>query len=323
MVDTETKPDGEGGEGGAGEFVDPYSTAYREGDLDIHEPEPDEPTGSGTGGDGDGEKEGAGSGGTDEISSGLVERAKAAGFTDDDIASFNDKASLERTLVIHYRRLANGPGAPKADDTDKPGDGSADGSGKPEGTADESTSGTATPFDFKAELGDYDEELTEGLTKFAKHVEERYKALDAKVDKVLGGVQSQRNAEIAVEIDGIFDDLNEPELFGKGPLSGLTTDSTEAENRAGLVNTAVGIGKGLAEVGKRLPLKDLIDAAMSVLHRERVETRTRGKIAKKANRATRSATIRPSARKAGDNMTNEERAIEAIGEIMHGSGGNE
>lgn len=175
----------------------------------------------------------------------LIRRAQEMGLSDAEIDDL-DVASLD-TLVWHLARTHRETQRAASHDEIR-----REALEKKQPPA-QAQAGQEDPIsDLGQELADFDP----ALTRIFQRQQEMLKGLRAELDQIKQFTQSQQQRSLAEQIDGAFQRLGRPEIFGTGRRSELREGSPELSRRMAVLQVAQGQTSGSVEerIGKAIEI---------------------------------------------------------------------
>lgn len=275
----------------------------------------------------------------------LLDRAKDAGYTEEEAKAFGSPANLERAVTAIDRRLADigngslsGAGGTGGEDASKAGGTGGDG-----GATDAATKkdgGGELPaglkFEpFKVELDPEmaaDPDVVRTITAMNEHYAKQLEPFVKHVQGLIELTGQRQNEELEARLDGHFDSLGDDynEVFGKGEGVELLEKSerndakakTALGNRQKVVSEMEALAAGYSQAGRRMPSEgQLFEKAVRLIFPEHAEKLTRRRITKNLKRTH----LGRASTRTGDLPPGEQRAERAVADKLRnfGAGGGD
>jgi hypothetical protein len=232
----------------------------------------------------------------------LLDRARKLGYTENEArAEFEDPAKLDRVLTrMESTRV------PAQAEQAKPAEAAK----------------TPTQEEFKITLpADAEPEVRKQFEALHAHHENRYKALEQKLDGVLQHTQTQQMQAIETRVDALFSGMGEEgkTLFGEG--AGRTLSGATRQNRDKVLMEMDALHTGYLKTGQQMPSEaELHRRAVQNLFGTDIKKATQQGIAKTLQKRKTQHLARPVAKNVKTNLKPEQSATKNLAEKMRGMG---
>jgi hypothetical protein len=242
----------------------------------------------------------------------LVNRAKALGMTDDDLALFGSEAALERVVEMTLDKRTQELQAPAGADVKK---GQEQQPETPEEKID------ALKFEWDADVTD--PAVIKAVDQVTKFYDQRLQEQGEVMQSIIGQLQAETARRNTEWFDSRVSDLGASwkDTLGEGPLSSLVKGSPEHAARMAIVDGISVLEAGYKAQGMQMPPKnELFEQALTTKFKSKIASIERKKVHDAASKRRRSTTHRPTSRGQQELPQGRDRAIRETSKKMKSYG---